>query len=83
MSIDSEMYGYYGHTEPLKGVYYGPGCLKDALPKLLKMLEVKKALVVTGKSLYTMVNSHVVDQSFNPDLLIDHHRQHRPTLSTK
>ncbi|OCB88945.1 alcohol dehydrogenase IV [Sanghuangporus baumii] len=51
--MDSELHGFYGYLDPLKGVFYGPGCLKDALPKLLQMLEVNKALVVTGKSLHT------------------------------
>jgi len=46
------LHGYYGWTDTLKGVYYGPGSLKTALPKLLDALKVKKALVVTGKSLY-------------------------------
>ncbi|KAF7971874.1 hypothetical protein HWV62_19755 [Athelia sp. TMB] len=44
--------GFYGWTDTLKGVYYGPGSLTTALPKLLDTLGVKKALLVTGKSLY-------------------------------
>ncbi|KAL5528036.1 hypothetical protein ACEPAF_7172 [Sanghuangporus sanghuang] len=51
--MDAELHGSYAYTDPLKGVYYGPGSLKDALPKLLKTLQVKKALVVTGKTLHT------------------------------
>ncbi|KAL5524167.1 hypothetical protein ACEPAG_8340 [Sanghuangporus baumii] len=51
--MDSELHGFYGYPGSLKGVFYGPGCMKDALPKLLQMLEVNKALVVTGKSLHT------------------------------
>ncbi|TCD71619.1 hypothetical protein EIP91_007366 [Steccherinum ochraceum] len=39
------------YNDPLKGVYYGPGCVSDALPKLLDRLGAKKALIVTGKSL--------------------------------
>jgi len=44
--------GFYSYTDTLKGVYYGPGSLKTALPKLLSILGAKKALVVTGKSLH-------------------------------
>ncbi|KAI0958293.1 hypothetical protein AcV7_004150 [Taiwanofungus camphoratus] len=44
--------GYYSWTDTLKGVYYGPGSLSTALPKLLQLLGAKKALVVTGKSLH-------------------------------
>lgn len=43
--------GYYAWTDTLKAVYYGPGSLEFAIPKLLKTLQVKKALVVTGKTL--------------------------------
>ncbi|EJD03428.1 alcohol dehydrogenase IV [Fomitiporia mediterranea MF3/22] len=51
--MDPELQGSYAYTDPLKGVYYGPGCLKTALPKLLSTLGGKKALVVTGRSLHT------------------------------
>ena len=47
--------GYYAFTDTLKGVYYGPGSVKTALPKLLDTIGGKKALVVTGRSLYTKV----------------------------
>lgn len=47
--------GFYGWTDTLKGVYYGPGSVVTALPKLLNILGVKKALVVTGKSLMNKV----------------------------
>ncbi|EDR08787.1 iron-containing alcohol dehydrogenase [Laccaria bicolor S238N-H82] len=43
--------GFYGWTDTLKGVYYGPGSVVTALPKLLNTLGVKKALIMTGKSL--------------------------------
>ncbi|KAF8070522.1 alcohol dehydrogenase IV [Lyophyllum atratum] len=43
--------GFYGWTDTLKGVYYGPGSTTTALPKLLDTLAIKKALVVTGKTL--------------------------------
>jgi len=42
--------GYYSYTDTLKGIYYGPGCVASALPKLLETLGAKKALIVTGKS---------------------------------
>ncbi|KAJ3516426.1 hypothetical protein NLJ89_g1125 [Agrocybe chaxingu] len=48
----SSLHGFYGWTDTLKGVYYGPGCVNAALPKLLDTLGVKKALIVTGKSLH-------------------------------
>ncbi|KAH9485451.1 Maleylacetate reductase [Psilocybe cubensis] len=48
----SPLSGFYSWTDTLKGVFYGPGSVKTALPKLLNILGVKKALVVTGKSLY-------------------------------
>ncbi|EIW83160.1 Dehydroquinate synthase-like protein [Coniophora puteana RWD-64-598 SS2] len=43
--------GFYSYTDTLKGVYYGPGCVNDALPKLLATIGSTKALIVTGKSL--------------------------------
>jgi len=43
--------GFYSWTDTLKGVYYGPGSVATALPKLLTTIGAKKALVVTGKSL--------------------------------
>lgn len=47
----STLSGSYSFTDTLKGVYYGPGCVKTALPKLLQTLGRTKALIVTGKSL--------------------------------
>ncbi|KAJ8696773.1 hypothetical protein PTI98_006613 [Pleurotus ostreatus] len=44
--------GFYSYTDTLKGVYYGPGCVKTALPQLLEIIGAKRALVVTGKSLH-------------------------------
>ncbi|KAG6891459.1 hypothetical protein C0992_006190 [Termitomyces sp. T32_za158] len=48
----TSLLGFYSWTDTLKGVYYGPGSTKTALPKLLNTLGIKKALLVTGKSLY-------------------------------
>ncbi|ESK87573.1 alcohol dehydrogenase iv [Moniliophthora roreri MCA 2997] len=45
--------GSYSWTDTLKGIYYGPGSIVTALPKLFATLNGSKALVVTGKSLYT------------------------------
>ena len=50
----SNLTGVYAYTD-LKSVYYGPGCVETALPTLLKALGVKKALIVTGKSLFEKV----------------------------
>ncbi|KAJ7163809.1 alcohol dehydrogenase IV [Mycena crocata] len=47
------MSGSYGWTDTLKTIYYGPGCAATAIPKLIQTLGVKKALIVTGHSLYT------------------------------
>ncbi|KAF9012399.1 alcohol dehydrogenase IV [Cyathus striatus] len=44
--------GFYGWTDTLKGVYYGPGCVTSALPKLLETIGGTKALLVTGRSLH-------------------------------
>ena len=54
-SHSTELHGYYAWTRTLEGVYYGPGSVSTALPKLLDTLGATKALVVTGKSLYTKV----------------------------
>jgi hypothetical protein len=51
----TELSGYYAWTHTLQGVYYGPGSVSTALPKLLDTLGASKALVVTGNSLYTKV----------------------------
>ncbi|KAF8893837.1 alcohol dehydrogenase IV [Infundibulicybe gibba] len=48
----SSTHGFYGWTNTLKGVYYGPGSVETALPRLLNVLGAKKALIVTGKTLY-------------------------------
>lgn len=53
VSQPSALQGFYSWTDTLTGVYYGPGSVKTALPALLAGLNVKKALVVTGKSLNT------------------------------
>ena len=58
MSSTSEMTGSYAYTDTLKGVYYGPGATKTALPKLLDVVGAKKAFVVTGRSLFTKVPLH-------------------------
>ena len=51
MNHQSSLYGTYAYTDTLKRIYYGPGSISTALPKLLDELKVEKALVVTGKSL--------------------------------
>ncbi|KAI0743395.1 alcohol dehydrogenase IV [Daedaleopsis nitida] len=50
--MSSDLSGAYSYTDTLKGVYYGPGSVKTALPKLLDVLGAKKAFVVTGRSLF-------------------------------
>ena len=55
----SSFQGFYSWTDTLKGVYYGPGSVVYALPKLLDTLGVKKALIVTGRSLREKVSSGI------------------------
>jgi alcohol dehydrogenase class IV len=64
----SPLSGFYTWTDTLKGVYYGPGSVKTALPKLLNTLGAKKALIVTGKSLHNKTD--VVKQV--EDILKEH-----------
>ncbi|TFK54276.1 Dehydroquinate synthase-like protein [Heliocybe sulcata] len=52
-STSTRISGHYAYSDTLKGVYYGPGSVKTALPKLLDTIGGKKALVVTGKTLHT------------------------------
>ena len=63
--------GFYGWTDTLKGVYYGPGSVVTALPKLLNTLGVKKVLVVTGKSLMNKV-FNVLCQPTDATSLVNH-----------
>jgi hypothetical protein len=49
--MEGQLHGFYAWTDTLKGIYYGPGSMKLALPKLLAAIDAKKALIVTGKSL--------------------------------
>lgn len=58
VSDSSSLQGFYSWTDTLKGVYYGPGSVVHALPKLLETLGVKKALIVTGRSLYEKVSTN-------------------------
>jgi hypothetical protein len=51
----TELHGSYAWTHTLEGVYYGPGSVLTALPKLFDTLGASKALIVTGNSLYTKV----------------------------
>ena len=58
---DRNLHGSYAYTDTLKGVYYGPGCVHTALPRLLSVLGGSKAFVITGKSLrekVTFMNLH-------------------------
>jgi len=58
----SPLQGFYSWTDTLKGVYYGPGSVVYALPELLETLGVKKALIVTGRSLYEKVSLITIRQ---------------------
>ncbi|KAI0318236.1 alcohol dehydrogenase IV [Amylostereum chailletii] len=51
-NASKQLHGYYAWTDTLKGIYYGPGSLSTALPKLRTEIGGNKALIVTGKSLY-------------------------------
>ncbi|KAI0644586.1 alcohol dehydrogenase IV [Trametes meyenii] len=48
----SNIRGSYSWSDSLQGLYYGPGCVKTALPKFLRKLGGKRALIVTGRSLH-------------------------------
>jgi len=50
------LHGSYAYHDKLKGVFYGPGCVHTALPKLLSLLGGSKALIVTGRSLREKTN---------------------------
>lgn len=50
---NSELHGSFAYSDTLKSIYYGPGCLKNALPKLLSSIGASKALIITGRSLHT------------------------------
>jgi hypothetical protein len=69
----TQYHGFYGWTDTLKGVYYGPGSLGTALPKLLDKLGGSKALIVTGKSLYHKVA--LFPLAFEPVLMECHYRR--------
>lgn len=47
----SAISGFYAYTQTLKGVYYGPGSVKDSLISILEGFGTKKVLIITGKSL--------------------------------
>ena len=55
----TDLRGTYVYPETLKGVHYGPGCLATALPKIMESLGVKRALIVTGKSLSQKVRIYM------------------------
>ena len=52
----SAISGFYAYTQTLKGVYYGPGSVKNSLVSVLEGLGTKKVLIVTGKSLREKVS---------------------------
>jgi alcohol dehydrogenase class IV len=58
----TELSGNYAWIQALQGVYYGPGSVSTALPKLLDTLGASKAFVVTGNSLYTKVCDSMPDR---------------------
>ncbi|KAK0474841.1 alcohol dehydrogenase IV [Armillaria novae-zelandiae] len=51
MTTSSSIQGHYGWPEGLSGVYYGPGSVSTALPKLLSSFGARKTLIVTTRSL--------------------------------
>ncbi|KAF7313382.1 ATP-dependent DNA helicase PIF1 [Mycena chlorophos] len=42
--------GSYGWIDTVKSIAYGPGVLKTALPQQMQLLGVRKALVISGRS---------------------------------
>lgn len=55
--------GFYAYTQTLKGVYYGPGSVKNSLTSVLEGLNTKKVLIVTGKSLREKVGRFFFSQT--------------------
>ena len=55
----TNLQGFYSYHDYLKGIYYGPGVVETALPKLLYTLGGNKALIVTGKSLFEKVERFI------------------------
>lgn len=47
--------GHYSWHDNLQGITYGPGCIKTALPELLGVLGIKRAMVLTSKSVLSKV----------------------------
>lgn len=77
---DATLSGSYAWTDTLKGVHYGPGSVKTALPKLLKIVGGSKVLILTGKSLREKVIQTLIVALFNSDIFPDRcHLKHRNT----
>ena len=53
----TDLRGTYAYHEQLKKIFYGPGVVETALPELLNLFGAKKAVIVTGKSLFEKVRS--------------------------
>lgn len=49
--------GHYSWHPNIQGISYGPGCVKTALPELLDTLGIKKAMVLTSKSVLTKTDA--------------------------
>ncbi|KAH8119670.1 hypothetical protein DFH11DRAFT_1723161 [Phellopilus nigrolimitatus] len=78
---DSTLSSSYAYTDTLKGVYYGPGCLTVALPKLLATLGATKALVVTCRSLHEKKQINKDDATI--ELVIPTHPLERSIVGNK
>ena len=48
--------GHYSWHLNLQGIFYGPGCIKTALPQLLDDLGIKRAMLLTSKSVLNKVS---------------------------
>ncbi|KLO09147.1 alcohol dehydrogenase IV [Schizopora paradoxa] len=68
--------GSLGSSPTLQSVFYGPGCVSNALPKLIKSFGVKKALVVTGNTLRTKT-----DVVKKVETILEQHDAHGATFS--
>ena len=49
--------GFYAYTQTLKGVYYGPGSVKNSLISVLEGFGTKRVLIITGRSLRERVST--------------------------
>lgn len=73
--------GHYSWHQRLQGLFYGPGCVKTALPELLETLQIKRAMVLTSRSVLFKVRSMYMRAAF-PNIMVGY-RQMQQRMSKK